>query len=283
MLPSRTQTTNLVADDSRAADQLGQEAPLPLLTIPNGVSQVLVVDSDDVVRELVQYSLERDGHVVVAVQDGRAAAKAFGAHTFDMAILDANTPIIDGWSLCKQFQQQKNVCILILSESSDPADQVQAFTIGATYYMVKPFSMRELRARVKAGLRRQRYKRVQSNDHVLSCGEILLDKVTCEVVVRRSAVGLTPTEFLLLKYLLEHPDEIISKETLSSAVWEYQYDRDGNANFISTAIHRLRHKIEIQPSDPLHLRTIRGEGYVLTNCRLSQNSQGRAASPPDMV
>jgi DNA-binding response OmpR family regulator len=248
------------------AKQLGnnnmtlQELPATLSTNPNEKTQILIAEDDDALRHLLNIALKRDGYRVLAVRDGKEALSAFADHVIDLVLLDINMPIIDGYEVCLELRKRTDVPIIMITAKSRTDEVVTGFQLGADYYMTKPFSMQELRARIQSMLRRRTTGESQRKAAtIVAFADISLDEENRQVTVRGEVIGLTPNEFRVLSYLMRHPDKLISKEEFLSAVWDYQSMED--TNFVRVTIRRLRSKIELDPSNPSYLRTIHGEGY----------------------
>lgn len=225
--------------------------------------QILLAEDEDATRQLLQFSLEREGYKVVAVRNGQEALQAFAASPFDMVILDVNMPVLDGWTVCAELRKRTDVPIMMLTANARPDDVVHGIRLGADNYVTKPFTLKELRARVQAVLRRAMQKNHEDTSNIIQCGEIALNENTCEVTVRNKKVDLTPNEYRLLKYFMQNPDTPISKEDLLTAVWDYQYQLCEDLNFIRVTIRRLRSKVEENSSSPKYLKTVHGRGYKL--------------------
>lgn len=243
--------------------------------------QILLAEDEDSTRQLLQFSLEREGYKVVAVRDGSEALQAFAADTFDMVILDVNMPVLDGWTVCSELRKRTDVPIMMLTANARPDDVVHGIRLGADNYVTKPFTLKELRARVQAVLRRAKQKSYLDSANIVTCGEITLNETTCEVTVRGSKVELTPNEYRLLKYFMDNPDTAISKEELLTAVWDYQYQFCEDLNFIRVTIRRLRSKVEENSSSPKYLKTVHGRGYKL--CTIEPTPEVVAPVPASMV
>lgn len=233
------------------------------LEIPKDEIQILIAEDEDATRQLLQFSLERDGYQVVTVRNGQEALQAFAANPFDMVILDINMPIIDGWTVCAELRKRTDVPIMMLTANARPDDVVHGIRLGADNYVTKPFTLKELRARVQAVLRRAMQRNQREAANVMRCGDIALNESTCEVTVRDKKVDLTPNEYRLLKHFLENPNTPISKEDLLTAVWDYEYQFCEDLNFIRVTIRRLRSKVEENSSSPKYLKTVHGRGYKL--------------------
>jgi DNA-binding response OmpR family regulator len=250
--------------------------------------QILLAEDEDETRVLLQRCLERDGYKVVAVRNGQEALQAYGADQFDLVVLDVNMPQIDGWTVCAELRKRTDVPIMMLTASTRPDDIVHGIQLGADNYVTKPFTLKEVRARVQAVLRRATQKANQEHERILTCGEIALNESTCEVTVRGQRVELTPNEYRLLRYFMQNPNMPISKEKLLDAVWDYQHQLCEDLNFIRVTIRRLRNKVEEDSSNPQYLRTVHGRGYQL--CAVRQDvslpvgsSQHSSLAQPEMA
>ena len=146
--------------------------------------QILLAEDEDATRQLLQFCLEREGYKVVAVRNGQEALQAFAASPFDMVILDVSMPVLDGWTVCAELRKRTDVPIMMLTANARPDDIVHGIRLGADNYVTKPFTLKELRARVQAVLRRASQKHQREAVNILRCGEITLNENTCEVSVR---------------------------------------------------------------------------------------------------
>ncbi|CAN5521083.1 response regulator transcription factor [soil metagenome] len=236
-----------------------QELPATPSTNPNQKTQILIAEDDDALRHLLNIALKRDGYRVLAVRDGKEALNVFAENPIDLVLLDINMPIMDGYEVCLELRKRTDIPIIMITAKSRTDEVVTGFQLGADYYMTKPFSMQELRARIQAMLRRVGSESQRRAATIVTFGDISLDEENRQVTVRGTVIGLTPNEFRVLSYLMRHPDKLISKEEFLSAVWDYQSMED--TNFVRVTIRRLRSKIELDASNPLYLKTVHGEGY----------------------
>jgi len=242
------------------------------LEIRKEAIHILLAEDEDATRQLLQFCLEQEGYNVVAVRNGQEALHAYTSAPFDLVILDINMPIIDGWTVCTELRKRTDVPIMMLTANARPDDIVQGIRLGADNYVTKPFTLKELRARVQAVLRRSTQKQQQQTAKLLKCGEIVMNESTCEVTVRGKKVDLTPNEYRLLRFFMQNQDKPVTKEELLGAVWDYQYQLCEDLNFIRVTIRRLRSKVEENSSTPKYLKTVHGRGYRLC-------SSGHDASP----
>ena len=239
-----------------------QSVPMTLdLDICKEDIHILLAEDENETRQLLKRCLQREGYNVVAVRNGQEALQAFAASPFDMVILDIRMPVLDGWVVCAELRKRTDVPIMLVTANSRPDDVVRGISLGADCYVSKPFTLKELRARIQAVLRRsQRNESCKAGD-LHSCGEITLDKSTHEVSVRNKRIILAPTEYRLLQYFIHNPNKHISIEELLTEVWGYQVQFSEELNIVRVAIRRLRSKIEEDASSPTYLKTIRGLGY----------------------
>jgi DNA-binding response OmpR family regulator len=215
---------------------------------------VLVVEDEGAIRELIHFHLARAGFSVAEAQDGLEALAAWQSARPDLVVLDLMLPEMDGLAVCRAIRRQAMTPILMLTAKGDEADRVSGLDLGADDYMVKPFSPKELVARVRALLRR-----TAPTDELLRIGALVLDRPAQRVTVAGEAVTLTLTEFSLLRCLIEHPGRVLSRRFLLQEVWGYDFF--GDSRTVDVHIHHLREKIG-ERSDVL-IETVRGAGYRL--------------------
>jgi DNA-binding response OmpR family regulator len=220
---------------------------------------ILVVEDDQKTAALVVLYLEREGFQTIVAHDGRQALELARRHKPNFVILDLMLPVLDGWEVCRQLRQLSDVPILILSAREEEIDRVSGLTLGADDYVVKPFSPRELVARVKAILRRGRMGRTDLS-RILSHEGLVLDLEKRKVTLNGHAVLLTPHEFNLLQTLMSAPGKVFTRDELLASLYPREevivIDR-----VIDVHIGKLRQKIEKDPSNPTYVLTVRGVGY----------------------
>jgi two-component system alkaline phosphatase synthesis response regulator PhoP len=231
---------------------------------------VFVVDDEISIQKLVSYHLSKSGYVTETAVDGQKALETImsAPQRFDLVILDIMLPGMDGVEVCRRLREaQIKVPIILLTARDDEIDRVVGLEIGADDYVTKPFSPRELMARVRAVLRRIE---VESSPLVqkefgkqLFVGDIVLNSTRHEVVVRSETIDLTPKEFELLKYFLQNVENVLTRDQLLDHVWGYASIRD--TRIVDVHVSHLREKIELNAKQPKYLRTVRGVGYRLTN------------------
>ena len=220
--------------------------------------RILVVDDEPSILELVRFALERDGFEVVTAGDGEVALREFRNRPADLVILDLMLPGKDGFEVFRELRKESQVPVIMLTARGGEADKVLGLEIGADDYMTKPFSPRELVARVKAVLRRME-PREPAENQILRVGEITLDPLRHRVTVGDREVQLAPREFELLRMLMANRGVVLSRETLLEKVWGYDYV--GDTRTVDVHVVRLRQKLEPDPSRPTYIETVRGVGY----------------------
>jgi two-component system, OmpR family, KDP operon response regulator KdpE len=219
---------------------------------------ILIVDDEPGLRELVRINLEHDGYGVLQAENGTAGLQAVQQQHPDLVIMDVMMPEMDGWEACKRLREFSPVPVLMLTARVQSQDIVTGLESGADDYLVKPFNMDELMARVRALLRRV----PSPNRPVIAGGEeIAIDKNKREVLVRGEQVDLTPTEYDLLLLLAENAGKVLEHEVLLHGVWGQEYTKDND--YLKVYIWHLRRKLEQDPRDPKLLLTEWGVGYRL--------------------
>jgi DNA-binding response OmpR family regulator len=225
------------------------------------MATVLVVDDEPIVRDVVVRYLARDGHRALEAADGDAAREAIARSEPDLVVLDLMLPGTDGLELCRWIRSSSTLPVIMLTARGEEADRIVGLELGADDYVTKPFSPRELAARVRSVLRRSRPAPSPGGER-LSFGDVELDRVTRDARKRGAEIRLTAKEFDLLWFLASHPRRVFSREQLMTSVWGYTAALDTGT--VTVHIRRLREKIEDEPSKPVHLETLWGVGYRLT-------------------
>ncbi|NMB41195.1 MAG: response regulator transcription factor [Firmicutes bacterium] len=220
---------------------------------------VLVVDDEKPIAEILKYNLEKENFEVLVAYDGEEALRLAFEEQPDIILLDIMLPRLDGFSVCKQIRQKMDVPIIMLTARETEIDKILGLEIGADDYVTKPFSVRELIARVKATLRRVRMQK--KPPELLVCGDLVLDLGKMELKKRGKQIELTNREFNLMAFLLKNAGYVFSREKLLEEVWDYEYV--GDERTVDVTIRRLREKVEDDPGDPYYLCTRRGAGYFL--------------------
>ena len=229
--------------------------------------KILVVEDELSLQETLAYNLKKQGYEVEAVGDGLAALdKARQAHP-DLIVLDLMLPGMDGFEVCRVLRQEMTTPVLMLTARDDEIDRVVGLEVGADDYMTKPFSMRELMARVKAMLRRVRLVREEINltatspaaGQPLTFDDLIIDVTRREVRAQDHVLALKPKEFELLHFLAQHRGKVLTREFILERVWGWEYI--GDSRTVDVHVRWLREKIEPNPAQPKRIITVRGAGY----------------------
>lgn len=217
--------------------------------------RILVVEDEKKIAEIVKAYLEKEGFDITVAQTGQKAISVL-KNKFDLIILDLMLPDMDGEDICQTIRKDSDIPIIMLTAKSEEEDRIKGLGIGADDYVVKPFSPRELVARVKALLRRTKGPKQSVS---FNKGDLIIDSLRYEVKKDGVPVVLTPTEFKLLQCLAEHPEQIFSRLQLVNII--LGYDFEGYDRTIDAHIKNIRHKIEEDPRDPSYIKTVYGVGY----------------------
>ena len=228
------------------------------------MKKILIVDDEKPISDIIAFNLQKEGYEVVKAFDGEEAIEQFHEHKPSLMILDLMLPKKDGLEVCREVRQESNVPIIMLTAKDSEIDKVLGLELGADDYVTKPFSNRELVARVKANLRRNVLTEVkEDNSNEIQVGELIIHRDAYIVSKRGVEIELTYREFELLLYLAQHVGQVMTREHLLETVWGYDYF--GDVRTVDVTIRRLREKIEDQPSHPVYIATRRGVGYFLKN------------------
>ncbi|WBW50057.1 response regulator [Peptoniphilus equinus] len=219
--------------------------------------KILVVDDEQSIADIIQYNLAKEGYESQAAYDGKACLDSLSQSHFDLVILDIMMPVMDGFSVLKELRKTKNTPVIILTAKDDEVDKILGLELGADDYVVKPFSMRELMARVKAILRRRNLA-PSADDVTFKWADLEVDLNKYEVRKKGVLIELTLREFELLKFLVKTPGQVYSREELLDKVWDYDYY--GDIRTVDVTVRRLREKIE-DSKDYKYILTKRGVGY----------------------
>lgn len=222
--------------------------------------KILVVDDERPIADIIKYTLEQDGYQVLTAYDGEEALAQTFREKPDLIILDIMLPLKDGFTVCREIRARHAIPIIMLTAKETEMDKVLGLELGADDYVTKPFSLRELVARVRAILRRTGDAQPQGQG-ILRCGKLEIDQDRFEVKKGSRVIELTHREFTLLTYLACHAGHVFSRRKLLAQVWGYDYD--GDERTVDVTVRRLREKIEEDPGRPEYLRTKRGIGYYL--------------------
>ena len=223
-----------------------------------GRDRILVVEDEPMVAEVVERYLRRDGYVVNVVADGAHALKEIEEFRPTLIVLDLMLPKVDGVEVCRRVRSSLDTPVIMLTARGDEQDRLDGLEVGADDYMTKPFSPRELVARVKTVLRRAA-KQSNADAVTIRRGDISINATTRRVQTSRGDVTLTAREFDLLYFLASHPDQVFSREQLLEAVWDIAFP--GEDSTVTVHVRRLRAKLEADPSQPRYLTTVWGVGY----------------------
>lgn len=233
------------------------------------VGHILIIEDEDLIRETVALSLKEEGYSVITAVDGQAGLELIqsaenrrqktGESTIDLVILDIMLPSINGLDLCRYIRREGlSILVLMLSAKGSEADRVVGLEVGADDYLGKPFGMRELVARCRALLRRQKLNQTQA-DKVLVCRELSLYTQECRVTLGGEEINLSPKEFRILELFMNYPRRVWPRDQLLEKIWGIDYI--GDSKTVDVHIRWLREKIEVDPSHPEYLVTVRGFGY----------------------
>jgi DNA-binding response OmpR family regulator len=229
---------------------------------------VLVVEDETALRETLAYNLKKEGYEVEAVEDGRAALDSARRLQPDLIVLDIMLPGLDGFEICRILRKEMTTPILMLTARDDEIDRVVGLEVGADDYLTKPFSMRELMARVKAQLRRARLiqdemekkQTAESNaQDVLVYANLAVNRTRREVLLNDEPIQLKPQEYQLLLFFAEHKGQMLSREFILERVWGWDFI--GDSRTVDVHVRWLRQKIEADAAKPIRIVTVRGGGY----------------------
>jgi two-component system response regulator RegX3 len=230
--------------------------------LPSIARTILLVEDEPTLRETLAYNLEQDGYRVITAADGREALQRFRAQPPDLLILDLMLPELSGMEVCRIVRQSSDVPILMLTARDSEIDKVVGLEVGADDYVTKPFSLRELQARIRALLRRtDPTSAIEPPAANLWLGDVEVDLAGHQLLRDGQALPVKPKVFELLAFLLRHPGQVFTREQLLQDVWGYDYA--GETRTVDVHIHALRALLEPDPSEPLLVQTVRGVGYVL--------------------
>jgi DNA-binding response OmpR family regulator len=231
----------------------------PVLATEVSMAQkILVVDDERLIVDSVKYGLQKEGYVISVAYDGDQAVALAQQESPDLVLLDIQLPKKDGWAVCRAIRESSRVPIIMLTARGEEADKVLGLELGADDYLVKPFSMRELLARVRAALRRAT-EYVEPAPTRVNIGDIELDSKSHRALCGGKALELTRKEYDLLQVLMAHAGQVIKRNDLIDKVWET--DWVGDTRTLDVHIRWLREKIEKEPGKPRYIQTVRGVGY----------------------
>lgn len=223
--------------------------------------EILIVDDEQSIVTLLKYNLEKENYITDVAYDGLEAVEKAKAYSYDLIILDLMLPKMDGLEVCKELRNNKiDTAILMLTAKDDEFDKVLGLELGADDYLTKPFSPKEVIARVKAILRRTN-KQAQSNFTSIKVGDLVIFPERYEAEMHDEIITFTRKEFELLYYLAKHKGKVISRDQLLSSVWDYDFV--GDTRIVDVHVSHVREKIEPDTKGPVYIKTVRGLGYKL--------------------
>lgn len=236
------------------------------------MKKILVVDDEKSISDIIKFNLENEGFEVITAFDGQEALDMVEEHVPDLIVLDLMLPKVDGLEVAREVRKTYNMPIIIASAKDQEIDKVLGLELGADDYITKPFSNRELVARVKANLRRQGVNQaaeeVDENQDI-DIGELTIHPAQYNATKNGEELELTHREYELLLYLAQHVGEVMTREDLLETVWGYDYF--GDVRTVDVTVRRLREKIEDSPSHPEYLITRRGVGYYLRDPEIQES------------
>ena len=225
------------------------------------MATILVVDDEEPIQELLRFNLEKEGYKVCVAKDGQEALERVEKEQPDLLVLDVMLPGMSGVEVCRRLRlipKYQQTPIIMLTAKGEEIDKVLGLELGADDYMTKPFSPRELLARIKACLRRLNNSTEETDVQIVR-GELRIDVTGFQVQVRGEEIELTPKEFELLRVFATHPRKVYSRDELLERIWGYEYD--GDTRTVDVHVRHLRLKVERDPSNPEYIETLRGIGY----------------------
>ena len=222
--------------------------------------KVLVVDDEKLIVKGIRFSLEQDGMEVDCAYDGEEAVEKAKANKYDIILLDLMLPKMDGLEVCQQIREFSNVPIVMLTAKGEDMDKILGLEYGADDYITKPFNILEVKARIKAIMRRARSEHEEKEKaKTIESGDLKMDCESRRVFIAGKEINLTAKEFDVLELLVFNPNKVYSRENLLNIVWGYEYP--GDVRTVDVHIRRLREKIETNPSEPKYVHTKWGVGY----------------------
>lgn len=225
--------------------------------------KVLVVDDEKLIVKGIRFSLEQDGMEVDCAYDGEEALEAAKLKEYDVVLLDVMLPKLTGFEVCQQIREFSNMPIIMLTAKGDDMDKILGLEYGADDYITKPFNILEVKARIKAIMRRNSRKANSNESKTIVYGDMQIDSEGRRAFIAGKEVNLTAKEFDVLELLIMNPNKVYSRENLLNIVWGYDYP--GDVRTVDVHIRRLREKIEDNPSEPKYVHTKWGVGYYFKN------------------
>jgi two-component system response regulator VicR len=229
---------------------------------------VLIIEDEQAIVDILKFNFQKEGYKVLEAMDGQTGLELALSENPDLILLDVMLPRMDGFEVCKKIREKSSVPVIMLTAREEEVDKVLGLELGADDYMTKPFSIRELTARVKANLRRTSIDRAsvgQDNASLITSGDLTINVERYEVSKYGKVIDITLREFELLKFLATQPERIFSRENLLENVWGYEYY--GDVRTVDVTVRRLREKIEDDPGMPRYIITKRGVGYYFNKAQ----------------
>ena len=224
-------------------------------------NRVLIAEDEKPISDIIKFNLEKEGYEIITAYDGEDALKKALNEQLELIILDIMLPSMDGFEICKRVREKSSVPIIMVTAKEEEVDKILGLELGADEYITKPFSIRELVARVKANVRRQEMNinADQQEKEIIKNKDLSIDLMKYEVKKGSTSIDLTVREFELLKFLAKQKDQVFSREQLLERVWGYEYY--GDIRTVDVTVRRLREKVEDDSSNPTYIMTKRGVGY----------------------
>ncbi|WP_308534219.1 response regulator [uncultured Peptoniphilus sp.] len=226
--------------------------------------KILVVDDESAISDIIKFNFEKEGYLIDTADNGKGAIELAAENDYDLILLDIMMPKLNGFEALREIRKSSDVPVIMLTAREDEVDKVLGLELGADDYVVKPFSMRELLARVKAVLRRfDAQEKKEKDTKILKAKDLEINLEKYQVKRGEKNIELTLREFELLKFLASHPGIVFSREELLQEVWEYEYY--GDIRTVDVTVRRLREKIEDENKDFKYIKTKRGVGYLFAS------------------
>lgn len=221
--------------------------------------KILIIDNDKSFVSGLEYNLEQDDHIIEVLSNGKDFTDTIMKKQFDLVLLDLELPDVNGLTICKNIRKKSSVPIIILTKKSEDMDKILALEYGADDYLVKPFNILELKARIKAILRRIDYCQLDSDPHIIKANDFIINTLSRKITREDEDINLTGKEFDLFYALITNAGKIFTRERLLELVWGYAYY--GDLRTVDVHIRRIREKIESNTKDSQYIMTKWGEGY----------------------
>ena len=225
------------------------------------MSTILIIEDEKSIVDLISFNLKREGYEILSAFDGGAGLELALSGRADLVLLDVMLPVMDGFEVLRRLRQTSDIPVIMVTAREEETDKIFGLETGADDYITKPFSVKELAARIKANIRRTAARQGGEKSAPGTYGPFKLDKALQSVTKNGRALELTQREYDILCYFLDRPSQVVSREELMENVWGYDYYGDLRA--VDVAMRRLREKLEDDPADPKHLMTRRGAGYYM--------------------